>query len=113
MANFQLVRHDLIGMFPVSLSQILMQHNAMHNRQTAIHAIDQQEDQPSNIARLHNHIPQQEQHDKRNTNRPDIASKALRLTLRTEIKDAEHDRRNNRSKDQRLLNELTINIYSR
>ena len=41
MADLQLIRHQLIGMFPMCFSQILMQQDPMDDRQTAIHSIHQ------------------------------------------------------------------------
>ena len=80
-------------MLSVSLAQILVQHNTMHYSQATVHTIHQQENQPCNILGLDNNISQQEKHNERYTDRTHVAGKTLRLTLRTEVKDAKHQRR--------------------
>ena len=43
MPNPQLIRHQLISMLPMRLTQVLMQHNAVADSQTTIHTIYQKE----------------------------------------------------------------------
>ena len=64
----------------MSLTQIFMQHNAMNYRQTAIHTIYQQEDKPGYILSLDDDVAQEEQHNKGDTYRTHITSKAPCLT---------------------------------
>ena len=96
MAHSQLIGHQLIRMFSMRFSQMLMQHNPMHNRATPVHAIDQQENQPRNIFCCKNQLTDGEQHDESNANAAHIPSKTLRLALRTEVEDAEHQHPNHR-----------------
>ena len=75
-------------MLAVRRAQILMQHDPVHDRAAAVHAIHDQEHQPGHVARLHHQPPQGEQHDEGDAHRPDVARKALRLALRAEIEEA-------------------------
>ena len=103
MPNLQFIRHQLINMLTMRLSQILMQHNTMTNSQASIHAIHQQENQPSNITSRKNKRTYQEQQDIRHTYRAHITRETLRLTLRTEIKAAKHNIRKNHDINHRLV----------
>ena len=88
MPNIQLIRHQLIRMLTMCLSEVLMQHDSVADSQAAIHTIHQQENKIRHIASLHYQLPDHEQQDKGNANRTHIACKAFRLTLRTEVEQA-------------------------
>ena len=90
MAHLQLIRHQLVRMLTVRLAQILVQHYSMADSQATIHAIYKQEDQISHITSRDDHLTDQEQQDESNADRSHITSKALSLTLRTEIENAEN-----------------------
>ena len=83
-------------MFPVRLSQILVQHNTVQNCANSIYAINQQENQPRHIARLHYQAAYRKQHYKSNADTSHIPSKALRLTFGPKIKEAEDQNADNR-----------------
>ena len=113
MPNLQLVAHQLISMLTVSFAQVLMQHNAVADRQTTIHSINQYQYKISQIACLDNKPTCGKQNDKGNTNTTNITCKTLRLSLRSEIKDAEHQyaqdshdqiRGLNKTRNTRILN---------
>lgn len=50
MTNFQFIRHQLICMFAMCLSLVLMKHNAVADCQATIHTIDKQEYQICHIS---------------------------------------------------------------
>ena len=95
MAHSKFIRHQLIRMFTMRLTQVLMQHDAMTDRQHTIYSIHQQENEIRQITRGNDHLTNQEQHDEGNTYRPYITGKALRLTFWTEVENAEHKYRKN------------------
>ena len=41
MPDFQLIRHQLIGVLPMRLAQVLMAHDAMDNRAATVNPIHQ------------------------------------------------------------------------
>ena len=53
MAYLQFVGHQLIGVFPVCLSEILVQHDTVAYGQAAIGTIYQQQYEPGNVPGLH------------------------------------------------------------
>ena len=105
MAHPQLIGHQLIRMLAVRLPQMLVQLDAMRDRQAAVHAIHQQQHQIRDIPRLHDEPAQGEQHDERDPDAADIPREALRLALRAEIEPAEHQHAKNRHHEVRRLNE--------
>ena len=111
MPNLQLIRHQLVRMLPMRLPQILMQHNPVTDSQHTIHPIHQEEDQVRHIPRLHNQLPDSKQHDKRNTDTTHIPGKALRLTLRAEVKEAEHQYTQYRYNQIRFINKPFRTIH--
>ena len=88
MPYLQLICHQLESMFPVRLTQVLVEHDAMDNRAAAIHAINQQEDQICHILRKRNEATNQEQQDISHTYRPYISGEAFGLALRPEVEEA-------------------------
>ena len=101
----QLVRHQLVGVLAVGLAQGLVQQDTMHNRQTAVHAIDNQKDQPSDVVSLHNQRSNSEQQDERNAHAAHIARKALRLVSGAEVENAEHLHRQDGYHQERAIDE--------
>ena len=93
------------------LSQILMQHDAMHDGQTSIHSIHQEEDKPCDVTSLDDDIAQQEEHDKGDTDGAHIARKTFCLPFRTEIEYTEHHRSQDRSYYQALLHIRPAPVY--
>jgi hypothetical protein len=53
-------------MLAVRLTKILMKHNPVNYRQTAVNAIDQKKCQPCDITRLDNQFANGKQYDKGN-----------------------------------------------
>lgn len=90
--NFQLVGHQLVGMFAMGIKNILFQHQPMHNGKHTIHAVHCQKNDPAQVARLQNKRTQHVQHDKRHTYRTHIPGKTARPGA--EIKEVEHQNRN-------------------
>ena len=70
-------------------AQILMQHNPMYNRATAVHPVHHQKSQPRNVPRLHHLTANQEQQDKGDTDAAHISGKTFRLVPGTEIIETE------------------------
>lgn len=62
-ADLKLIGHQLISVLAVSLTQVFVQQDAMHDGQAAIYAIDQQEDEICHIARRENQGAYEEEED--------------------------------------------------
>ena len=92
MRNFELVGHNLVGMFAVRIKNILFQHQPVHNCKHTIHAVHRQKNDPAQVARLQDKRTQHVQHDKRHTHRTHIPGKTARPGA--EIKEVEHQYRN-------------------
>ena len=90
MTYLQFIRHQLIRMLPMRFPQILMQQDTMTDGQATIHSIYQQQNQIRHILCHHHQPTDGKQHDKRYRNASHVSGKALRLTLRTEVEQAEH-----------------------
>ena len=90
MRHLQLIRHQLIRMLPVSLAQILVQQDAVAYGQNTVHAVHQQEDEIRHVAGGKDKTADHEQENVRDSNRTDVARKALRLATWSEIEDAEN-----------------------
>ena len=112
-AHPQFIGHELIGMFAVRLSQPLMQHEAMHDGQVAVHAVQDQQDQVRHVPGLHDQLPQREEQDERHTDAAHVAGEAARLALRAEIEEAEHQHAQHRYDEIRLLDEAKTSIQQR
>lgn len=61
--NLKLIGHQLISVLAVRLTQVFVQQDAMHDGQTAVHAIDQQEDEICHIARRENQGADEKEED--------------------------------------------------
>ena len=66
MGNFQLIRHNLIKMFAMWLTYIFMQHQTMNNSQHAIHAINSQQNNITQISCYQNQLAQCKQNNSSN-----------------------------------------------
>ena len=104
-AQPQLVRHQLVRVLAVRLSEILVQQDSVHDRAHAVHPVDRQEHQPGDVARLQDQTPDQVQQDERHSDAPDISREALRSVLRPEIEDAEDQHRQERRHHQPSIRE--------
>ena len=90
MGHLQLIRHQLVSMFAMSLPKILVKEYAVHNGQTAVNAVHQQENQPGDVTGPYNQHPDCKKQDESNPYTPDIPRKAFCLSARTEIEKREH-----------------------
>ena len=52
MSDLQFISHQLISMFPVGFTQILVKHDPVDNRQARINTIDYQQNQIRNVLGL-------------------------------------------------------------
>ncbi len=75
--NFQLVGHQLVGMFAMGIKNILFQHQTVHNGKHTIHAVHRQKNDPAQVARLQDKRTQHVQHDKRHTHRTHISNTSI------------------------------------
>ena len=87
MRHLQFIRHQLIHMFTMGQTDILMKHQAVNNSQNTIDTIDRQYDNPTEIFSLNYKFSYQKKKNKSNTHGTDITGKTLRLL--TEVEEAE------------------------
>ena len=87
MRHLQLICHQLIHMFAMGQTDILMKHQAMNDSQNTIDTINRQENNPTEIFSLNYKFSYQKEKNKSNTYRTHITGKTLRLL--TEVEKAE------------------------
>lgn len=92
-AQAQLVRHQLISVLAVRLSQVLVKEYAVHYGQAPVHPVHQQQRQPAHVLRAHNEHPEREEQDERDAHAAHVAREAPRLPARAEVEEAEHQQR--------------------
>ena len=88
MRYLQFVGHQLVQMFPVRKPDVFVQHQSVNNGQHTVHSIDGQQDNPTEIFRLHHQFSYQEQQNKGNAYRTYISGKTLGPF--PEVEQAEH-----------------------
>lgn len=91
MRNFQFISHNLIQMFPMWQSNILVKHQAMDNSQNTVNTINTQQNNPTGILRFDDKSSHQKKNNESNTYRTYITSKTL--SFLTEIEEAEYQYR--------------------
>ena len=84
MRHSQLVCHQLVHVFPVGQTDILMKHQAMNDSQDTINTINGQQDYPTEIFCFNDKSPYQKKENKSDTHRTDITRKTLRLLTEIE-----------------------------
>lgn len=107
----QLVGHNLIEMLAVRQSDVLVKHQPMDDGQHAIHAIDRQEDYPTEVFRPDNQPAYEEKQDESDAHRTDIACETLRPAA--EVEETEHQHRTDDRTDEVFLHkrhDLAIDI---
>ena len=89
------------------LTQIFVKQDAVADSHHTVHAIDEQEDEPCHILSSQYQRADHKQQNVRHPDRAHITRKALRLTLRTEIEQAEHHIGQHHYIDQALIHKAT------
>ena len=92
-------------MLSVRLSQVLVQHNAVDDGESAVNSIYQEKHNPRYVFRGQHQPAQRKEDDKRNANAPHVAREALRLSFRPEVEDAENHYADDGYNQVRRLNE--------
>lgn len=110
MLHPQLIGHQLVSVLAMRLAQGLVQHDLVADGQHGVHAAHGQEHDIREIARLQHQASQQEHHDERGAHAADIPRETLRLALRAEIEEAEHQDRQQRHINQALRREIQLTI---
>lgn len=85
MRHMQLVGHQLERMLPVSLSQVLVQLNAVAYREYCVHAVHRQKDDIRKISGLQYQFSEGEYHYESNGYGPHVAREAFRLVAEIEV----------------------------
>ena len=99
MFHSQLVSHQLIGMLPVCLAEILMEHDAVNDGKEGIDTVYCKENDICEVSCFQDQPAKNENYDKCGSDASDISCKTFCLSLRTEVEEAEHQVRQNGNND--------------
>lgn len=88
----------------MGLPEFLVQQDTVTDGQTAIDAVNQQENQPGDVPGLDNQHSYGKKKDEGNSNAAHISCEAFRLSPRTEIKEREDKHAQQNDNEKRILN---------
>ena len=104
MRHLQLICHQLIGVLAMGLPELLVQQDTVTNGQTAIDAVNQQENQSNNVPGLDDQHSYGKEEDEGDSDAAHISCEAFCLSPRTEIEEREDKHAQQNDNEKRILN---------
>lgn len=104
MRHLQLICHQLIGVLAMGLPELLVQQDTVTDGQTAIDAVNQQENEPGDVPGLNDQHSYGKEKDEGDSDAAHISREAFRLSPRTEIEEREDKHAQQNDNEKRILN---------